>query len=358
MTMMLTLFHMKQSILYLVVCWLVFPTGLSSDTLYAKEDERFIELAARMESAQFRDGRKDAIEKLKACRGEFHAYQEPNTKPFTGDNIETRYRHLGFRGDHVEGDPVPAIVPSEVTDELLQETLPFFPELDSISLPMTSVTSKGLKQLLVLPRLTGLEVSTEDQVHFPINLDFEAAKCIASIKTLQHLELCGAKLNDRDFAVLERHPSLRRIVLQQLDITPDVLIKLASIPNIRECLLGTSLGAYSNLSPDGLMSAPSEELIRATRSLDGRLEEFTLHGAMHSDLLIALGKIESVKRLDVNDTVCSEKDIKTFLMSRKSKLDYLSLPNQEYSDQFISLIKTRCRQAVYTSGYRVIYLKE
>lgn len=278
-------------------------------------------VSERMRDPEFRRLRDAAIQRLRDNRGLFNYYTEGKLK---SAGIEWKLVWgIDFDVGAIEGSG-PEIVPDTVTDELLNSTLPYLPEILSIKLPMTSVTSHGLRVLASLPELRTIKIYTDNKDRFPSKVGDDAMEHVAACQHLTRLILRGLPITDNGLRHLSYHPTLQFVELDALDITGDSLIRLATVKRLKTIVI--DIKSVGLMSPDESLPDPPLPLAvsRAIERMGTRISSFGSDSAPRS-VIRAIGSLDSVESLCVEDCDLEESDIVAIFGNRTKRLDCLRI---------------------------------
>jgi hypothetical protein len=135
---------------------------------------------------------------------------------------------------------------SQVTDAGL-ESLPSFQKLDVVALiEMSGITGSTLQKLQQVPRLRLLDVRNCGQL---TTADFAQLSAIAS---LQELKLGGPAINDEVLVLVAKHPALSAISLDDAQVSPACLQRLAESRDLASRLQSVSFTRCFGLKDESL----------------------------------------------------------------------------------------------------------
>ncbi len=173
----------------------------------------------------------------------------------------------------------------QVNDALLKQTLPFVPEVETVSLQLSHVTSAGLGELKQLKRLEDLGLLSDDPVAFPSKLDDDSMSVVAQLHQLRYLTLVGLPVTNKGVQRLSSLPNLQSLTIAQCSITTDVFLEFVRFPKLKALHFRSGSRLNESIPFADLSKAPTPEVLDAIRRLDGRLQEIEIDGIVHPDIL-------------------------------------------------------------------------
>jgi hypothetical protein len=103
------------------------------------------------------------------------------------------------------GDELLENVPTNVNDKLLAETLPYIPDIEAVSLPLTRVTDDGLKNLFYLPLLRKVSIDTPEPEQYPLPITNKGIVLISKLPLLKRLFVRGVRLSDESLKEIAKN---------------------------------------------------------------------------------------------------------------------------------------------------------
>jgi len=182
------------------------------------------------------------------------------------------------------------------TDDLLQETLPYLPELRRIRIDMDRVSERGLEAVLGLDYLDKLALIANRDPRVPRRtLSVEGASLVARRASLSVLMLHNISVGEVAFGQLASLENLRELSLMNTGLTPACFKTISRLPKIERVWIYDE--DFNRLA--------DEETLRAIASLDGRLTTLSFgewgESRIHPSMIPAIAEIESLEWLDLGD---------------------------------------------------------
>jgi hypothetical protein len=243
--------------------------------------------------SEFAKKREAAVYKLKAERGEFISPHIRIRNRFLKSD-ERVLETLQFRWDSVENGSYingaePTWVPSDVTDDLLRETLLYLPELKRIMLPMTSVTDEGVRLFSCLKYLEDVRFLSGDPQKIPVRITPKSLEILAKQNNLKNITLIGVNFNDKDIQCLVDMKSLESIYISHCPLTSECFRTLVRIPNLKKI----------TMSAVDFSAAIDDEVANKIASGDCKWTDIDMQVDISEKLVKSLMKIKTLKYIEL-----------------------------------------------------------
>ncbi len=316
---------MNLSIL-LVATMISITTGglhFGTGTIARERNDEYEWLWTKLDDPVFAERRRAAIATLNAT-GRVQTPRDVDSGRFL---LRALTFHIEYAGLEPSND-----LP-QVNDALLKQTLPFVPEVETVSLQLSHVTSAGLGELKQLKRLEDLGLLSDDPVAFPSKLDDDSMSVVAQLHQLRYLTLVGLPVTNKGVQRLSSLPNLQSLTIAQCSITTDVFLEFVRFPKLKALHFRSGSRLNESIPFADLSKAPTPEVLDAIRRLDGRLQEIEIDGIVHPDIFRTIMPLTSLKEIRISSPDLTVELLDETLPTMCQDLSTLKLPMNPTSAQ-------------------------